>query len=535
MTILPLGLLLLSRGILANQAPLTARNGQCFSTTTTKEHNYNACCSDVKEGIDGLTNADGTPQMFHYVCDSFVAYNYEETPKFNSVRACAEACATDASCHAGAWDWSTSTCLVTSDKDPEFASDYYKTFLRFVKVSEYDLPPVGTVECDDQVADAKSACEDEQEEKCRNRMDTQKEDLDSQCDQRVEDQCKQSGDDGATAEQCENEKSVLEKTLRSQCEVEKDKAAKQWKKDQAAKDAQDRKARDELENRLKQLQKQEVENKKKAEEDKKALEKLQQENKQLQQRVGRGTSTQPPTKESPTAKPNRKQPPKPSGQNQAYDIPPLDKFQRRCSDMEGQEYTVMGITYKVFCGVHPDDGVEVRRDWTSQHPSFLMGMCSSTPGCQGIKLRENFAQLSFAHEFPPSKRVERKYWSLVPTEPRADNDVTDIRSQFMDDRNGVQCPEVDGQVATLGDRSYRLSCKKGFHVNKAKATEPPARTFNECLVSCYATKKCQGVMRLPPGGKYYCANIFVHYPLPAETPEKDLSEGDTWVAMLTEA
>lgn len=36
-----------------------------------------------------------------------------------------------------------------------------------------------SVECDGQVTDAKSACENEQEEKCRTRMETQKQDLDS--------------------------------------------------------------------------------------------------------------------------------------------------------------------------------------------------------------------------------------------------------------------------------------------------------------------------------------------------------------------
>ena len=265
------------------------------------------------------------------------------------------------------------------------------------------------------------------------------------------------------------------------------------------------------------------------------MEKLQQANKQLQQRVGRGTSTQRPTKESPTAKPSPKQPSKPSGRNQVYDIPPLNKFKGRCTDFEEHEYTVMGITYKVFCGLHPDDGAEFNREWTTpQDPSFLLGICSTTPGCQGIKLREHFAQLSFAHEFPPKKNVHRKYWSLIPKEPRADNDVADIRSQFMDDGNGVRCPEVDGQVATLGETSYQLNCNKGFHVNRAKDA-PGAKNLNECLVSCYVTDKCQGVMRTKSEKSGYCSNILVHYNLPAETPEKDLSEGDIWVAMLTEA
>ena len=104
----------------------------------------------------------------------------------------------------------------------------------------------------------------------------------------------------------------------------------------------------------------------------------------------------------------------------------------------------------------------------------------------------------------------------------------------MDDGNGVRCPEVDGQVATLGETSYQLNCSKGFHVNRAKDA-PGAKNLNECLVSCYVTDKCQGVMRTKSEKSGYCSNILVHYNLPAETPEKDLSEGDIWVAMLTEA
>lgn len=526
MTALPLVLLLLSRGILANQAPLGARNDQCFSATVTGERNYNACCSGVQEGIGTLINAGDTSQVFHYVCDSYVGNDYEDLGQVNSARACAEACATDASCHAGSWDSSSLACVTTSATDPEFVPDDQKSFLRFVKVAESDLPPAGAIECDDQVGDAKLSCENEQEEKCKTRMETQKQDLRSQCDQRVKDQCKQSGHNGDTAGQCKKEKSALEKSLRSQCEVEKDNAAKQWEKDQAAKGAQDRKARDDLGARLKQLQKQEAENKKKADEDKKALDKLQQENKKLQQRLGTGTSTPPPAKESPTTQPSPKQPPKPSDQNPVYEVPPLAKFNKKCSDMEGQEYTVMGVTYRVFCSMHPDDGVEVRKEWRAKDPSFLMGMCSTTPGCQGVKLRENFAQLSFKHDFPPSKHVERKYWSLVPKEPRADNDVSDIRSQFMGDKNSVRCPEVDGQIATLGESPYQLNCNKRFNAHKRR-TAPGAKSFNECLVSCYVTRGCQGVMR-----GNYCSLVFSHHVLPAETPEEDQSKGDTWVAML---
>lgn len=531
MIAIPLILLLLSRGISANQARLGARNDECFSATVTGERNYNACCSGADEGIGKVTGADGTSQAFHYACASYMDKDYEYLGEFNSARACAEACADNPSCHAGAWDSRYSTCVTTSSTDPEFVPDKEKLFLRFVKVPESELPPAGggtgATECDDQVADARLVCENEQDEKCKTRMETQKQDLRSQCDQRVEDQCKNSGDDGNTAAQCKEEKSALEKSLRSRCEAEKDNAKKQWEKNQAAQGAQDRKARDELENRLKQLQKQEAERKKKADEDKKALDKLQQENEQLKQRHGTRTSTQPTAKETPTTKPSPKQPPKPADRNSVHEIPPLKNFNKKCSDFEGQEYTVLGVTYQVFCGMHPDDGAEPRKEWRARNPSFLMGVCSTTPGCQGVKLRENFSQLSFKHDFPPSKGVERKYWSLVPKEPRADNDASAIRSEFMDNKNGVRCPEVDGQIVTLGDTSYQLNCNRRFNVNRAKNADG-AKTFQECLVSCHVTKGCQGVVR-----DNYCSNFFSHQVLPAETPEKDQSKGDTkWVATL---
>jgi hypothetical protein len=526
MTALPLVLLLLSRGILANQAPLDAQNNKCFSSTLSGKSNYDACCSGVQEGISKLNNAGNASQVFQYSCASYVQ-NYDgEFEQVYSARSCAEACAADASCIAGSWDSSSFICLTASATDLQFIPDSEESFLRFVKVAESDLPPTDAIECDDQVTDAKLSCEIEQEEKCKIEMKTQRQDLRSQCDQRLQDQCRQSGHDEDAAEQCKKEKSALEESLRSECDVEKDNAAKQWEENQAARNVQDLKARNELEAKIKQLQKQEAENNKKADEVKKILGKLQQENKQLQERLKKGSSEQDPANDR-LEKPGPRLPSKPSDKDPVYEVPSLSKF-NKCSDMEGQEYTVLGVTYRVFCAKHPDDGAEVKREWLAKDPSFLMGMCSITPGCQGVKLRENFAQLSPKHDFPPTKRVDRKYWSLVPKEQRADNDVSDIRSQVMDDENKVRCPEVDGQVITLGERSYQLNCNKKFSAHKRK-TASGIKSFNECLVSCSVTKGCMGVMR-----GQYCSLVFSHHVLSPETPEEDQSKGDTWVAMLTE-
>jgi hypothetical protein len=527
MTALPLVLLLLSRGILASQVPLGFQNNKCFSLTLSGEGNYDACCSGVQEGFDKLDDTGDSSQVFQYTCNSYVS-NYDGViEQVYSARACAEACVADASCHAGSWDSRSFICLTASATDLEFIPDSEGTFMRFVKVAESELPQTEPIDCDDQVADAKFSCENEQEQKCESQMQTQKQNLRSECDQRVKDECKQSDPGRDAAEQCKEEKSALEESLRSECEIEKDNAAKQCEEDQAANDAENRKARDSLENKVKQLQKQEAESKKKADEDKKARDKLQQENKQLQERLEKGSSKPPPSNKPPT-KPGPRPPSKSSDKDPAYEVPPLEKF-RRCSDMEGQEYTVLGITYTVFCSKHPDDGAEVMREWQSKHPSFLMGMCSITPGCQGVKLRENFAQLSHKHEFPPTKPVDRKYWSLVPKDQRADNDVPDIRGQILDDKNIVRCPEVDGDIITLGEKSYQLNCNKKFNANRRK-TAPHVKSFNECIVSCSVTKGCVGVMHSD-----HCSLVFKHYALSPKTPEKDLSKGDTWVAMLTEA
>jgi hypothetical protein len=519
-------ILLLGSSAFANQIPTY----KCFSATVSGNSNYDACCSVTQEGVAWLGDpGDGdASQAFRYSCASYIGNNYEEVPELvHSARACAEVCANDPSCHAGAWDSSTSICFTTSETDPEFVRDPEKTFLRFVKINGADIHPANPdpVDCGDQVADAREACQYEQEEKCKNRMASQRKDLSSECDQRIADQCSQSSSDEQAAEKCEKEKSALQRSLRAECEGEKDRAAKQC-------DAQNRKARVALEDKVKQLQERDEENKRKADENKRALDQLQQQNKQLQDRIEKGFSKQPPpAKEPPVTKPpdSRSPPPSVLDQDPVYDVPPLTKFNKKCTDMEGQEYTVMGVTYTVFCGVHPDDGMPAKREWRAKDPAFLMGMCSTTPGCQGVKLRENFAQLSFKHELPPSQRVDRKYWSLVPKEQRQSNDGPDIRSQVMDDDNTVRCPEVDGQIMTLGDRSYQLNCKKNFSANKRK-TASGVKTFNECLVSCSVTKGCRGIMR-----GNYCSLVFSHRVLPHATPEEEQSTGDSWVAMLTEA
>lgn len=524
MATLPLVLLLLSRGILANQAPLGVQSNKCFTGTVSGKASYDNCCSGAGTGIGKLDNAGDTSQAFHYTCASYMNNDYDQFPELvHSARACAEVCMADSSCQAGAWDSASSVCLTASTTNLEYTSDPDKTYLRFEKANESDLPPTESIECVDQVADAKLACESQQQKKCKTQMDNQAQDLRSQCDERVQDQCGKSVSEEDATEMCDEQKAILEENLQSECEVEKNSAARQWEKDQAAKDEKNRKARIDLEAKVKQLQKQEAEDRKNAEKDRKSLENLKQQNQQLQERLNKESLNQPPKKQ-----PDAKQPSKPFDKDPVYDIPPLSKF-KKCSDMQGQEYTVMGVTYTVFCGMHPQGNAESMDKWRAVDPSFLMGMCSTTPGCQGVKLKENFAQLSSEHEFPPTNRVNSKWWSLVPKEQRADNEVSDIRSQVMDDNNKVRCPEVDGKTITDGEKSYQLNCNKHFNVQKRR-TVSGVKTFNECLVSCSVTKGCKGVMR-----DNYCSLVFSHKALPQKTPEGDQTKGDSWVAMLTEA
>ncbi|KAB8220554.1 hypothetical protein BDV33DRAFT_203409 [Aspergillus novoparasiticus] len=502
-----------------------------MSTSLSGAGSYNACCSGSKTNIGQLKGDGDTHQVFQYTCGSYIVENYSRVPGLvHNARSCMEACEADSSCQAGAWDWSSSLCFVANTANLQYASDPDNTFLRFEKLDESSTPPLEHHECEDQVADAVLSCETEQQGKCQDELNTQEKDLHTLCEQRIQDQCGSSVQDGIAEEKCNEEKATLEKSLRSECEIDKSNALKQWKQDQAAKDQQSRKLRDELEAKVKQLQKQEEESKKRAEKDRNELEKLQRDNQQLQQRLDQ-IPKQPPVKQPPS-KQQPRQPPKPPAINPAHEIPPLTKW-RKCSDMEGQEYTVMGVTYTVFCGMHPPPHSQVnqRNDWTGVDPSFMMAMCSTTSDCQGVKVRQNGAQLTYEHEFPPSNRVHSTWWSLVPKEPHTgiSNSVTDIRSQIMDDEGRVKCPEVDGEIIRLGEQAYQLNCNKSLKPQRRR-TVPGVKLFNECLVRCFVSKGCQGVTR--DNG---CSLIYSHHALPKETPEEDLTNGDSWIAMLTEA
>ncbi|KAE8156821.1 hypothetical protein BDV40DRAFT_67473 [Aspergillus tamarii] len=527
MASLPLLFLLLSRDLLAEQAPLRTPNTKCLSAGLSGAGSYNACCSGSETNIGQLKGDGDTHQIFQYTCGSYIVNDFSRVPGlFNNARSCMEACEADSFCQAGAWDWSASLCFLANTANLEYASDPDNTFLRFEKLDESSIPPLEHGDCKDQVADAVLSCETEQQGECQDRLDTQEKDIHTLCEQRIQDQCGQGMHESNAEKKCNEEKATLEKSLRSECATDKNNALKQWQQDQAAKDQQNRKLRDELEERVKQLQKQEEESKKRTEQDREELKKLQRDNQQLQQRLDQ-IPKQPPTKQQPP-----KQPPKPPVTNPVHEIPPLNKW-RRCSDMEGQEYTVMGVTYTVFCGMHPPPRSQVnqRNDWTGVDPSFMMAMCSTTPDCQGVKVRQNGAQLTYEHEFPPSNRVHSTWWSLVPKEPHTGsaNAVSDIRGQVMDDEGRVKCPEVDGDIIKLGEQAYQLNCNKSLKPQRRKSV-PGVRLFNECLVRCFVSKGCQGVM-----GDNGCSLIHSYHAFPRETPEEDLTNGDSWVAMLTVA
>ena len=71
-------------------------------------------------------------------------------------------------------------------------------------------------------------------------------------------------------------------------------------------------------------------------------------------------------------------------------------------------------------------------------------------------------------------------WILIASEPRACSTVQHIRSQVMGDKSSVQCPEVDGQTVTLGEKSFQLNCRKNFAAQRRKAASG-MEPFNESL------------------------------------------------------
>ncbi|KAI3554459.1 hypothetical protein CABS01_02188 [Colletotrichum abscissum] len=172
----------------ADQAPLTSDNGSCLSSPS-----YKSCCptqnSSGEGGISGST--------FEYTCGSWPSAAVKHADKSLTPAHCAEICARDPQCVAGAW--SSGACYIT--KDPA-----YKRFGPGVQSI------ILLVKTDDAFEGSTSGGSGRQNAaECEREKDAIQSQMASQCD--IEKQKLQTGckDDVRTAEEsCNQEKTALE-------------------------------------------------------------------------------------------------------------------------------------------------------------------------------------------------------------------------------------------------------------------------------------------------------------------------------------
>jgi hypothetical protein len=247
----------------------------------------------------------------------------------------------------------------------------------------------------------------------------------------------------------------------------------------------------------------------------KTIQKLEQEIKSLQERLQRTGGIEPSKPDTPRS-----------------EIPSKDEW--NCPDIDGKEYTVLSVTYKVFCGVHLYSRSIYGNYLTHPDPLFLMTLCSVERNCQGVGMYDRKAQMRIDYEFPPTNKIPRSYdWSFVPTKPRTLDQgpmIPDIfsRTSAIDGGTGVgpfaRCPDIDGEILAVGDRQFQVNCKKGYNPKKSTRNSD-IRPLTQCLVACALYKKCQGV-------SYGCELIWEHEVLSKNTRLSELGGTESWVAML---
>jgi hypothetical protein len=263
------------------------------------------------------------------------------------------------------------------------------------------------------------------------------------------------------------------------------------------------------------LKKRDEDHTNKANKDRETIEKLEQENKLLHDRLQNTAGIEPPSPETPRS-----------------DIPSQQEW--KCPQIDGKEYTVLGVTYKVFCGLVPHGRV-VNDPWTWKDPLFLMTMCSVERNCQGIKSGHGDFFMMIDYEYPPEQeQVYPGGWSIIPTKPRTLDPgpmVPDIYSRTNDYMGGsfghtTRCPDIDGQTLTVGDRNFQINRKKEYKP-KNYTSHNSVFSFIQCLVLCAIDDKCQGLT-----SHEFCSLLWEHEALPKNTRQSELGSSRSWVAMV---
>ncbi|KAI4287913.1 MAG: hypothetical protein L6R35_002825 [Caloplaca aegaea] len=137
--------------------------------------------------------------------------------------------------------------------------------------------------------------------------------------------------------------------------------------------------------------------------------------------------------------------------------------------------TPAGPTFELFCNVQTH-----RKDLKAPEPaeSFIecVDSCGATPGCMGVDFDKVAKQCYLKSEYMDEN-----------TSGAVNNDVD---SATM---TPLKCPDINGQLRTIGGVEYEISCDKpvSTDVSKIKSLSG-ARTAEACALRCSAMPDCQG-------------------------------------------
>ncbi|OQE32813.1 hypothetical protein PENFLA_c001G10074 [Penicillium flavigenum] len=499
MICLPLLLALVADKALGKSA--AAPSDQCFTSHLSKDASWKACCGSGQTG--GTADLDGT--TFDYKCSTYLSPHKEFAGvSFDNAYQCAAECAKRETCGAAFWSQGYNKCFYATESHPQSVTkDFFLTFQN--KRPTPDGQPGGPADCQDLVDQAKTDCQNSEGKICNTRVADQEKQLRGQCDKRIADQGEQ------LRGQCDKRMADQEQKLSGQCDEKGAKRCSDEKGQLRKKLEQDCAAQED--------------------ESRRAMQKLQDEIDRLKKREGDGGSGTQSGRDEPKDDKHRTKPSSSPG-SQGLQVP-KDK-QWRCPDQDGKQYTVLGVTYQVFCNSHPTGRAIVGgQKIGSKDPGFLMALCSVDHNCQGIRAQSHFADLVGEFENPPKKTITyTDWWSIIPVarKPTQSAMVPDLFSHPAEGF-AARCPAIDGQALVIGDNQFQVNCKTPYGI-RSFFSAPGPRDFRQCLVLCLANEGCHGVNYYSANGSHGCTLIYEHVPLDEKTPKSWLSTS-SYLAMLT--
>ncbi|KAJ5770630.1 uncharacterized protein N7511_002681 [Penicillium nucicola] len=445
-----------------------AAASQCLTSHLSKDQSWKSCCDGPSTGTIDLGG-----NTFDYTCNSFLSPQEEFAGLgFYNAYECANACVESDKCQSAFWDSKNNKCFSAPSHSQKITTDKYFT-IQNRRPSANQSPNTPT-DCQNEVDQAKADCQTTERERCDKRLADQEQLLREQLDHRSTEMCNE----------------------------EKKKLTKQFEEDQAAREEKNRRAIQELEDQVSQLK-----NKNKDKDQK------------PEPTPGpggtKGDQIEPRTP-GPTGTPGSK-------------VPSENEW--KCPEQDGKEYTVLGVTYRVFCESQPSGQVMTGGRLNTKHPEFLMAMCSVDSNCQGIRAKSSSAELVRDYEFPPKQKSKFSgWWSIVPVSRKTENSaiVPDLFSQSTTAPRAAKeakCPSIDGQSLVVGGDEFQVNCR-GMYWPRTTIPARIAVSFRQCLVMCTIVEWCQGLWYVDS-----CWLSSQHEVLEKSTPRNQLSS--SYVAMLT--